>query len=444
MGCSPHDLRRLERQKWSTHTGTKENSESDTVEEVQDNEGKSKALHETFFPNPSCADETDITDNYQYPAEAFPFEEVTDDHIIHALQKLKPYKAPGPNGIPNVVLKSCTESLLPYLGPLFRATFSLEVYPDTWKQSTTVVLRKPGRPDYTVAKAYCPIALMDTITKTLSSCITDILTYHAENLCLLPNTHFGGRPGRSTTDAIQLMTSFIHQNWEKGNVVSVLFLDMKAAFPSVLVKRLLHNLRRRWIPKQYVDWIERKMGGRTTLLKFDDFVSAVFDIANGCDQGCPLSVFCYLFYNADLIDIHKPKSKELVLAFMDDVNIVKAAKTFQKANKGLNNMMTREGGAQTWSKTHSSTFEMDKLKLVCFSRKCKRHVTPTAKTRPLQRPNLHLGDIVIKPVTSHRYLGVILDRSLRYHEHLAHAEAKATKYALQMRRLMKINHGISL
>lgn len=54
---------------------------------------------------------------------------------------------------------------------------------------------------------------------------------------------------------------------------------------------------------------------------------------------------------------------------MDDVNLVKAAKTFKQANAGLVNMMTHANGACEWARQHSSTFEMDKLWLVCFSRK---------------------------------------------------------------------------
>lgn len=301
---------------------------------------KSEALHSTFFPMPAVGAEDDITPTFQYPPAAFAFEELTDNQILRVTAKLKPFKVPGINGVPNAVIKQCVNTLIPYLGPLFRATFQLQHYPDQWKTSATVVLWKPGHPDYKVAKAYRPIALMDTIAKTLSSCISETLLYQAERLQLLPNTHFGGRAGQSTTDTLQYMTSFIKNQWHKGKVVSVLFLDVKAAFPSVSVKHLIHNLQKQGIPQQYTDWIQRKMDGCKTVLKFDDFTSDPFQIINGCDQGCPLSVFCYLFYNADLLDVAQPQKSEMAIAFMDDVNLIKAAKTFKSANQGLQQMMT--------------------------------------------------------------------------------------------------------
>ncbi|KAH7917994.1 hypothetical protein BV22DRAFT_986900, partial [Leucogyrophana mollusca] len=81
--------------------------------------------------------------------------------------KLSPYKAPGPDGICNLVFKKCADIIIPYLLPLFQAVFWLQTYYPPWKEFTTVVLRKPGRPDYTVPKAYCPIALLNTTCKLL-------------------------------------------------------------------------------------------------------------------------------------------------------------------------------------------------------------------------------------------------------------------------------------
>ncbi|KAF8597946.1 hypothetical protein BDV93DRAFT_426352, partial [Ceratobasidium sp. AG-I] len=77
------------------------------------------------------------------------------------------HKTPGPDGIPNSMFKQCKDLLIPHLLPLYRATFRLKHYPDAWKLSTTVVLRKPDRPDYTAPKAYRPIALLNVISKIL-------------------------------------------------------------------------------------------------------------------------------------------------------------------------------------------------------------------------------------------------------------------------------------
>ena len=50
---------------------------------------------------------------------------------------------------------------------------------------------------------------------------------------LLPPLQFGTRPGHNTTDSIHLMVHRIKGLWSKGQIISVLFMDVKGAFPSV-------------------------------------------------------------------------------------------------------------------------------------------------------------------------------------------------------------------
>jgi hypothetical protein len=62
-------------------------------------------------------------------------------------------------------------------------------------------LHKPGKPRYDTPKAYRPIALLNTLCKVLTAIVANVMTFYTEKHELLPATHFGGRPGRTTTDA---------------------------------------------------------------------------------------------------------------------------------------------------------------------------------------------------------------------------------------------------
>jgi len=78
----------------------------------------------------------------------------------------------------------------------------LRIYPSQWKDLTTIVLKKPSKPDYTLPNMYWLIALLNTIAKILSACISKDLVHMAEVHKLLPDKHFGCRPGRTTTDSL--------------------------------------------------------------------------------------------------------------------------------------------------------------------------------------------------------------------------------------------------
>ena len=106
------------------------------------------------------------------------------------------YKAPGPDGIPNVVLTKCADALIDHIYYIYRAVFELKVYHHAWLKSLTLVLRKIGKTNYDVAKSHRPIGLIDTILKGLSTLVCRHVSYLMEKHNLLPAAQFRGRPGR--------------------------------------------------------------------------------------------------------------------------------------------------------------------------------------------------------------------------------------------------------
>jgi Reverse transcriptase (RNA-dependent DNA polymerase) len=147
-----------------------------------------------------------------------------------------------------------------------------------------VVLRKPGKPSYEVPKAHWPIAFLCTMAKVLMAIIAEDISYLVESNSLLLKSHYGGRPGRMTTDAVHTLVDKVKSAWRRGKVVSILFLDVEAAFPNAATDRLLHNLRRRKIPSTYVHFVEQLLKGRRTRMKFDNFLSDLIHIINGIGQ----------------------------------------------------------------------------------------------------------------------------------------------------------------
>ncbi|CUA77302.1 putative RNA-directed DNA polymerase from transposon BS [Rhizoctonia solani] len=266
------------------------------------NEDKSRALLECFFPAPA----TDLPDfAFSDPAShaAPDLKPLTQADIHSVIQGLRPFKAPGPDRLPACVYKYGANLLVPHLLPVFRASLRLGIYPVEWRKSCTVVLRKPGKPDYSVPKAYRPIALLNVVSKILSACVAERLTRLADKHGWFPAHHFGGRASCNTTVAIHTAVKAIKDAWARGQVVSGLFLDVKGAFPHADPRRLAANMRRIGVPEPYVTWTLTKLDGRVTTLTFDDYTSPELAILNGIDQCCPLSVFYYLTYNSPLIRI---------------------------------------------------------------------------------------------------------------------------------------------
>ncbi|KAG2745195.1 hypothetical protein P692DRAFT_201841332 [Suillus brevipes Sb2] len=63
---------------------------------------------------------------------------------------------------------------------------------------------------------------------------------------------------------------------------------------------------------------------------------------------------------------------------------------------------------------HNAEFELDKTALVCLSRKRVEDEDNPGKTKPAHRPSITIGNHVIRPSHSHKFLGVIIDDELRF------------------------------
>ena len=273
---------------------------------------------------------------------------------------------------------------------------------------------------------------MNTLGKLLTAAIAEQLTYYTEKHGLLPPTHFGGRPGRTTTDALHTLTYKIKDAWRKQQVAAVLFLDIEGAFPNAVNERLEHNLKMRKVPKKLVKFISNLLKERYTTLKFDNYISDKIALDNGIGQGDPLSMVLYQYYNADLLDI-PTNANESAVAYVDDTIMIATGKDFAEAHETLADMMSRAGGAVEWPKNHNSKFEFSKLALIDFAHRNSK--------KP--RMNLILPNITIEPAHSTKYLGIYVDQHLDWRTQVAYAIKKGAKWNSQIRRVTAPSWGLT-
>ena len=221
----------------------------------------------------------------------------------------------------------------------------------------------------------------------------------AERKGIFPSHHFGGCPGRNTTDALHLLLKVVMDAWRRGRVASILSLDMKGAFPSTDVDRLQHNMRMRGIPEEIVGFMGRRLACRKTQLLFDDFVSEEFKVDAGLDQGDPFSPTAYLLYNSDHLAIADPRNGEHMLVFIDDTTM----DSFEETHEKLRHLTEKEGGIFAWATEHNCAFGTNKFQLLDVSRRREPDPDDPRKRRPITRTPLHLRGLEIPPGNASGY-----------------------------------------
>ncbi len=384
-------------------------------------EQKITLLQKTFFPQPPPAKLNDIT-KAEYPDETPCVLQISLEQIRDAVDKVAPDKAPGPDGISNRLLQNTLPIIEKHLQALMQASINLAHFPKPLKHTTTIVLRKPGKPDYMKAKAYRPIALENTLGKVMESVMADIISYLTEEHQLLPSQHYGGRPGRNTEDAMMILVESIHKAWKEKEIFTAIFLDVAGAFNNVHHKRLIHNLRKRRIPKQIAKWIGSFLTERSTQLLFNGTKSQKIPTPAGIPQGSPLSPSLYMYYNGDLLDI--PKQRGTCLGYIDDITFGVQGPSDTGNIRKLRPILKE---AEEWRAKHGVQFEPSKYMLVHFTR----------NYRQATEAGLTINGITIEPSKEAKYLGVIFDQELRYKSHLQRLTKKGTEAALALSAIAK-------
>ena len=287
------------------------------------NEEKAIQLQQMFFPPPPLTVIDDIYANGRamYPHSVYCPQIVTMRQLQNVINKLHPNKAPGPDEIPNRVLKKTFKTTKHHLLAMANSSVKLSHFPTAFKNTSTIVLRKPGKPDYTKPNAYRPIALENILGKVLESIMAEILSYLTETHKLIPPQHFGGRPGRTSEDAMIILTEKIHHTRKERDIYSIIFMDVGGIFNNVHHERLFDNLHKQRVPEFMVKWIQSFLSNRSTNIRFNGVTSQTMRTDAGVPQGSPMSPILYMFYNADLLDIPKKNNAPGAqsLGFIDDI-----------------------------------------------------------------------------------------------------------------------------
>lgn len=108
------------------------------------------------------------------------------EEIQGIITQSKPDKCPGSDGILNRFLKAMGKSLVEVLTKLINACLKYSYFPQQFRHARTIVLRKPGKPNYSDPGAWRPIALLSTLRKILETVLTKKITDMAERNALLP------------------------------------------------------------------------------------------------------------------------------------------------------------------------------------------------------------------------------------------------------------------
>ncbi|KAF8669057.1 hypothetical protein AX14_006068 [Amanita brunnescens Koide BX004] len=225
----------------------------------------------------------------QLPMRDWP--RISTQEIGDMLKLTSNCSAPGPDSITWHHLKQIfdMEGVAEAITLFFNNICEFGVWPSWFKESVSVIIPKPKKTDYTVPKAYRPIALLNTMGKLLTKVLANRMQFDAAAYSLLHDGQCGGVRKHATIDAGVVLLDFINTNRERGWHTSVCAIDVAQFFPSLnhtAVTRVLAKLG-------FAETLTRLMASyfvdRQTVYRWDSASSDLFNFSFGTPQGDCLS-----------------------------------------------------------------------------------------------------------------------------------------------------------
>ena len=208
-------------------------------------------------------------------------------------------KQPGPDEIPNELLKNLPDQLQTCIHNLFIIQWLVGYTPDGWKESNTVLLYKKGDP--LDLKNYRPIALANTLYKLWTSMLTEVLSKYAETYDILSNSQEGFRQHRNTIRQIQNVQNILSDARLTNQNLFLLYIDFSSAFNTIDHDKLLQTMYDLGFPEDAIYVIQDLYNNATTKAKLAIGTTESIQINRGTIQGDTLSPLLFTIFLEPLL-----------------------------------------------------------------------------------------------------------------------------------------------
>lgn len=326
--------------------------------------------------------------------------------IIKAIDQLNLTSAPGPDAVPTSLLKNCKNTLAIPLYKIWKHSLDEGEIGEVFKSAMITPIHKGGSRAH--PQNYRPISLTSHVIKIFERVIREKLVNFLERNNLMNPTQHGFRSGRSCLSQLLEHYDKILAYLEQGLNVDVIYLDFAKAFDKVDHGILCHKLREIGIGGKVGVWLHNFLNGRKQVVAVNNSVSLNSPVQSGVPQGTVLGPVLFLIFILDINNgIHSGVS-----SFADDTRITGPVRT----PKDVDVLQCDLFKLYNWQSTNNMLFNDNKFEVLRYGKNMAikeetNYVTPNG--------------IRIVPENTVKDLGVIMNNSATFNDHIDHKTLKA-------------------
>lgn len=356
-------------------------------------------------------------------ATSFSISPPDSETVCKLLRGLDVSKAVGLDNIPNRLLKIASDIVGPSLCMIFRKSVESGIFPEEWKLAkVTPVFKKGERTD---VNNYRPISVVPTIAKIFEKIIHDQLYSYLNVNELLAPCQSGFRSMHSTTTALLEATNTWSLNIDNGLLNGVIFIDLKKAFDTINHEILISKLSNYGLDMNSLGWFKSYLSDRAQRCTVNGNLSEPRVVSCGIPQGSNLGTLLFLTYINDLPNCLSTATSRM---YADDTNISFEGTSVQEIEEQMNNELQN---INVWLRANKLSLNVAKTEIMLIGSR-QRLAAQASRNILIETEN-----VAIKQVEKAESLGVIIDNTLGWDEHIAKMTKKISSCLGALKRTRK-------
>ncbi len=346
---------------------------------------------------------------------------ITVNKVRVALSTFGDLKAPGPDGIPPIVLKHLSNRAVMRLTNIYKASFLLGYIPKEWTTAKVIFIPKEGKKDYSIPRAFRPITLSTFLIKGMERLILWHLNDSVLKVNPLSSNQHAFRKGKSTETCLSNMLEYIENALIQGKVALGVFLDIQGAFDNVKPQSIIKGMEAKGIDKPIITWYYHYLINRRIVVDHEGVKMGRY-LTLGTPQGGVLSPLMWnLVFESLLAEFDEGFVK--ICGFADDAGLITVGSNTSVIHSRMQKAIDK---ALLWGDRAGLCFSPPKTVSVLFHRKRKLDIPPKLKMN---------GELIPYSKTV-RYLGVTLDDQLIWKLHARQKIQAAKGHLLKLKNAM--------
>lgn len=291
------------------------------------------------------------------------------------------------------------------------------------------------------AADFRPINNLPVIEKIIeSNLLNQIETFIEDNKIMTIKQH-GFRKNFNTSTAVMSLLNFWINAIENNEIVVTVFLDFKRAFETINREILIEKLRKYNFSEKTITLLKSYLSQRKQFVKVDGIHSDLREVNCGIPQGSKLSSILFNLYINDLVI----NTNAEVVMYADDTTLSVKAKTTYEAIHIMNNELEK---INDWVKFNKILLNKNKCNYMIVNKPNKKKnirvnenegsdVQQEDENQEEDEIEVEIDDVPLEKVGHTKYLGITLDKNLKFNLHAESIIKKVSKKLGLFRRIQR-------